>query len=192
MENSHAFRVRASTAGYVIAMLFAGFTLAPVHANEPADEGGAQCGNGILEPGETCASCPADCAVRACDAPKQQRPVTIRFTAPPDHEILGVTLLLSYRSDRLSLPGHGAEQSVRDRLSDTLDQAIVAVNDLDYGMRVVLSRSRPIASGKLFAVRFDACGSAAAPSGADVACMVEACATVFGPAPGCSCTAKVQ
>ena len=101
-------------------------------------------------------------------------------------------MLLAYRSDHLSLPGHGADTAVRDRLTETPEQAIVAVNDLDYGMRVVLGRSQPIASGKLFTVHFDGCGSAAVPTATDVACTVEACATVFGPAQECSCTATVE
>ena len=191
MEAFREIKWRARLAGYAIAILTAGLTLAPVHASEPADKAETHCGNGVVEPGETCASCPADCAVRACTANTQQRPIIVRFTAPPEHEIFGITLLLGYRSDHLSLPGHGADKSVRDRLIETPAQTIVAVNDLDYGMRVVLSRSQPVTSGKLFSVRFDSC-DAAAPTAADVACTVEACATVFGPAVGCSCVAITE
>ncbi len=102
-----------------------------------------------------------------------------------------MTVLIGYRSDRLSLPGHGGDKSVRERLTETPDQAIVAVNDLHYGLRVVLARSSPIALGKLFTVHFDSCDSAA-PGTADVACTVEACATVFGPADGCTCTVTLD
>lgn len=192
MEDSRRSKLRVLTSAYAIAILVAAAMLPSVHADEAAGKSTAQCGNGILEASETCASCPADCAVRACKAAQAQRPVTVRFTAPPERDISGVTVLLAYRSDHLSLPGHGADQSVRERLTETPEQAIVAVNDLDYGMRVVLGRSQPIVSGKLFTVHFDGCGPTAAPTAADVACTVEACATVFGPAQECSCSAAVD
>ncbi len=190
MKNARGFRLHDVTL-YLVAIFVAGCALTPVHASERAENAAVQCGNGVLEPGETCTTCPADCAVRRCDAGKAQS-VTVHFRAPADHDISGVTVLLGYRSDRLSLPGRGADASVRERLTDTPDHAIVAVNDLDYGMRVVVGRSQPIGSGRLFMVRFDACGSAAAPAATDVACTVEACATVFGPAQDCSCAATLD
>jgi hypothetical protein len=176
--------------GYVMAFLLAGSVLPLAHADEAPRVPSGRCGNGILEAGETCASCPSDCTVRPCVVSKPVRTVSVRFAPPPDQEISGVTLLLSYRSDLVSLPGSGAGAAVR--LIDKPQGAIVAVNDLDYAARIVVGSSAPIPLGRLLAIEFDSCDGAAAPSATDFACTVEACATVFGRAQGCACTATVE
>jgi hypothetical protein len=184
--------LRLLAIGYVIALLTARGPLTPAHADEAKNAPSARCGNGILEAGETCASCPTDCAIRPCVVSKPARTVSIRFVAPSDQDISGVTVLLGYRGELVSLPGHGADNSVRTRLTETPEKAIVAVNDLDYAARVVVGRWQPIPSGKLFAFQFDRCDGAAPSTAADFACTVEACATVFGRTEGCSCTAAVE
>jgi len=150
------------------------------------------CGNGILEAGETCGSCPVDCAVRSCTATTPRRTVTVNFTAPPDQEVNTVTVLVAYRSGRTSLPGSGNASSVTNRIGDRLSNAMVSVNDLDYALRVLISRAQAIPSARLFTVAFDSCDGAGAPTGADFSCAVVECVNGFGAVDGCECAVSVQ
>jgi hypothetical protein len=98
-----------------------------------------------------------------------------------------VTILLGYRSSLVSLPGSGNATTVRQRVKNTPSNAIVQVNDLDYALRVVLSRGSGIAVGRLFTVDFDSCTSAAAARIGDFGCTIEGCGGGSGPIEGCSC-----
>jgi hypothetical protein len=99
-----------------------------------------------------------------------------------------VTVLLGYRSSLVSLPGSGNAMTVRQRVRNTPSNAIVQVNDLDYALRVVLSRGSGIAVGRLFTVDFDSCQNAAAATIADFGCAIEGCGGGSGPIDGCSCS----
>ena len=152
-----------------------------------AESSSPVCGDGLIEAGETCASCPQDCAVRPCTAGAPVRAVAVSFAAPPDSRVAAITVVLGYRSNRVSLPGSGAAQSVADRVKDTPASAIVAANDRDYELRVVVTRGDGIPPGRVFTVNFDACDGAAPVTAADFSCMVEGCASVFGNVGGCTC-----
>jgi hypothetical protein len=114
--------------------------------------------------------------------------VQIAFVPPETRSASSVTIRLAYRSDALSLPGKGADTSVRDRITDLPSNALSAVNDLGYALRVVESGATDMTSGPLFKVAFDRCQDAAAVTLADVACVVEACGSQSGLVPGCRCT----
>jgi hypothetical protein len=64
----------------------------------------------------------------------------------------------------------------------------VTPNDLDYALRVVLSRAGGLPTGRLFVVDFDSCAGAAAPTTADLACTVTGCSNSSGPISGCTCS----
>lgn len=148
----------------------------------------AMCGNGLLDNGETCANCPADCAVQPCAATTARHTVTVNASAPEEQHVAGFTIVVGYRGAVLSLPGQGADSSVRERVKNTPTEAIVAAYDRDYALRVVVSRSSAIPSGRLLTVDFDGCSGAAAPTTADVSCMVEGCANQFGAVVDCTCS----
>jgi hypothetical protein len=159
------------------------FTQAPTYTPTP----GSACGNGLIEPGETCANCPADCMVRACTATTPTQTFTVSFTVPPAQDVSSITVVVGYRTDFLSIPGSGTASTVGSRVKNKPSNAIVGINDLDYALRVVVTRSNPIPVGRLFTVDFDSCAGAAVPTVVDVACTVEGCATSFGAVEGCSC-----
>jgi hypothetical protein len=77
---------------------------------------------------------------------------------------------------------------VRDRVKDTPANAILAANDRDYVLRVVVTRGDGLSPGHLFTVDFDPCDGAAPVTAADFSCFVEGCASVFGRVDGCTCT----
>ena len=152
---------------------------------------GAPCGDRVLQPGQTCAECPADCVVGPCNAPGAP---TQAFVVELENEFgfdpTTATVILAYNSTKLSIPGTGAVPSVRQRVvaPAPLPQAFTP-NDQDYQVRVLISRNTPLAT--LFTATFDRCGGAPAPTLADVACTVEGCAQQGGAVPGCSCFARL-
>jgi cysteine-rich repeat protein len=145
-----------------------------------------RCGNGVLESGETCDACLADCLVSACSTVTPGVTVSVSYDAPDD-SIAGLTVLVGYRSSVVNLPGSGSTASVAARVRNKPSNSITAVNDLDYALRVVLSRANPIPLGRIFTVDFDACDAAPSPCAADFGCMVEGCANRFGRVDGCTC-----
>ena len=97
------------------------------------------------------------------------------------------TVLLGYNSAVMSIPGSGNVLSVRQHVvaPPPIPQSF-APNDLDYAVRVLVSRNTPL--GELFTASFDRCTGQPAPTLADLACTVETCSQGGSPVPGCTCT----
>jgi len=184
-------------------------TLTPSSTSTPTP--GTSCGNGLIEAGETCEQCPADCRVQPCTPSATQAFYTVSFAPPAGQDATSVTVLVGYRSSVLSIPGSGTSACMggsndghacgsnancpggqcvpRNRVTNTPPGSIVGVNDLNYALRVVITRSPQIPPGALFTVDFDTCTGAVATS-SDVSCSIPAsgCAGLFGPIDGCTCT----
>lgn len=145
------------------------------------------CGDGLLSGAETCQSCAADCTIGPCTVPSPAPTVTFRvnWTSPFGVDASSTTVVVAYRDTLVSLPGSGTTPGTRVTLRPA--NSIVSVNDLDYALRVVVTKSGAIAPGRLFHVNFDRCGSAAAPTVSDFACTVTGCASSFGDVTGCTC-----
>lgn len=145
------------------------------------------CGDGLLSGSETCESCPADCAVGPCTVPSPAPTVTFRvnWTPPFGVDASSTTVLVAYRSTLVSLPGSGSAPG--SRVTNRPPNSIVSINDLDYALRVVITRAGAITPGRIFNVNFDRCASAATPSLANFKCTVLGCASAFGDVDGCAC-----
>ena len=157
----------------------------------PTSGSGAVCGNRVLEAGETCTACPADCVVGPCSNPGMPtQAFTVDLVPPLGFQPTTATILLGYDSTVLSLPGMGTATTVRQRVvaPPPVPQAFTP-NDLDYAVRVLVSRNVPL--GTLFTATFDRCGGAPAPLLGDVACQVESCAAGGSGVPGCTCTVRL-
>jgi hypothetical protein len=156
----------------------------------PTAGGGGVCGNRVIEPGETCASCAADCVIGPCSPVAPTIAFAVDLVPPIGEAPTSATVLLGYNSTRLSIPGTGSALSVRQRVLPPapLPQAF-AVNDLDYAVRVVISRN--VALGHLFTATFDRCNGQPAPTLANLACTVEGCASGGTPLEGCACSVRV-
>jgi hypothetical protein len=141
----------------------------------------------LLEPGETCAACAADCTVHACKA-KGTHTFAVSFTPPEFEQPSTAAVVLSYRTTHASLPGKANDESVRNRVRVTPANVTMTVNDLDYALRAVFARAQGLAEGSLFSVRFDGCAGAKAPQLSDLACTVDGCAGENGPVAGCRCS----
>jgi cysteine-rich repeat protein len=152
----------------------------------PTPSPATTCGDGLIENGETCDACATDCTPRACTASGAQTTFTVNFAPPPGEDASSVTVLVGYRSDHVSIPGAGSASTVTGRVKNKPMNSILGVNDLDYAVRVVLTRSSQIPPGRLFTVDFDSCAGATVAS-SDVSCSVAGCASSFGAIEGCTC-----
>jgi len=157
----------------------------------PTSGSAAVCGNGFLEPGESCASCVMDCMIGPCTATATMTSFTIQFSSPLGTIPTTGTFLLGYRSNHVSLPGSATATSVRQRVTYPAPLPNVAsVNDLDYALRLVVGRNGGLNNGLLATVRFDTCQGAAAVTEADFGCTVEACAGAGGAIDDCACSVE--
>jgi hypothetical protein len=143
------------------------------------------CGNGILENGETCASCSADCVVLACTPTPPIQTFRVNFSAPAGSAPSNISALVGYRSDRVSLPA-SAGPRIKNRPTGTSQ----LVSDLNYAVRVLISAQSGgvIPNGRLFTVDFDSCHGAMSVTPADFGCQIESCGSSFGPIEDCACT----
>jgi hypothetical protein len=147
----------------------------------------ASCGNGLLDTGESCEVCPADCTPAACKPGKPTRRFTVMLAPPRGQEPTTATVRIAYRSDRLHLPAAGAAPAVRTRLTALAKTATLTPNALGYALRVVATGTEAFTNGPLFAVEFDSC--AGPPAGTtDLSCVVEGCAGAGTPITGCTCS----
>ena len=156
-----------------------------------ATPGGATCGNRVLEVGETCASCPADCVVGPCNSPGAPTAVfRVDMVQPSGFQPTSATVLFAYNSTKLSIPGTGTATSVRQRVvaPAPVPQAFTP-NDLEYAVQVQETRLTPL--GHLFTATFDRCAGAPAPTLADLSCTVTSCAQSGAPVAGCTCTVSL-
>jgi hypothetical protein len=174
----------------------ASFTVTAVPTATPTG-GGAECGNNILEPGEICDSCevctnscPEDCVVQPCSPTTPTVPFVIDLVPPLGFNPTTVTVLVGYDSSRMSIPGSGTAASVRQRVVAPAPIPLTyAPNDLDYAVRVLVSRNVPVE--QIATATFDRCIEQPAPTMDDLACTVETCSQGGSPVPGCTCTVRV-
>jgi len=151
----------------------------------------ASCGNGLLQQGETCTSCPADCAPAACTPSG----ATVTFAVTADSggtQATRVVVQLAYRSSVISIPGSGSDTSVRQRVRFVapVPQPFL-VDDLDYAVDIDSTRAAGL-PGRFATVRFDTCSGAPAPTVDDLTCFLQACVDAAGPIPACACSVAAQ
>jgi cysteine-rich repeat protein len=146
------------------------------------------CGNSLLEPGETCASCPPDCMAGACQPTSQTYTFDILLKTPAGQTATATTLLVPYRSTAISIPGSGSATEVRRRVRPAPPLPTgFTVDDLNWAVRLSASRAAGLAS-RLATAQFDACAGAPPPTTDDLTCIVETCAGSAGAIDDCSCT----
>jgi cysteine-rich repeat protein len=149
------------------------------------------CGDGILESGETCTSCPPDCTVLPCTATTPVQTFQVDFQAPAGSSASALSVLVGYRSDRVSLPGSGSAAGSRVKMRPSGTSQLV--NDLNYAVRVLIQAQggASIPDGKLFTVDFDSCEGSEPVTSADFGCSIESCGSSFGLIDGCTCQVSV-
>ena len=157
----------------------------------PTGGSGAVCGNRVLEMGETCTSCPADCVVGPCNSPgAPTQAFIVDLIQPSGFQPTSATVELGYNSTVLNIPGTGTATTVRQRVvaPPPVPQAFTP-NDKDYALVVQETRLTPL--GQLYTVTFDRCAGAPVPTLADVSCTVMSCAQSGAPVTGCRCAARL-
>lgn len=166
------------------------------HPVEPAPATAAApdpaCGDHLLADGEDCESCAGDCAPAAC-SPAGRHTALVTLAPQAGYETAGaVTILLTYRTDRLTLPGRGGPPELTARRSAIPTGAQMFANHLGHALRVVVSAADGLPPGPLVEVTLDGCAGAPAPSSADLACRVEQCAAGGVPLTECTCSVTLR
>jgi len=154
----------------------------------------ATCGDGRLDPGETCDDgnrthadrCPANCVVEGCEADeKTAHAVDVHFAPPAGGRIGGLTVLVDFPEGRVTLPGPPMPDGV---VTEAPEGALSIPVHLAHALRVTVARHGILAPGPLFRVRFWGCRGASPPSAADFACTVlEATDDFSNPVAGVTC-----
>jgi hypothetical protein len=144
------------------------------------------CGNGLLDASEDCKICPQDCTVSKCTATTSKHDVAVSFQWPPGTYPDTVVMVVSYRSNRLSLPGNRQAPETQKRLKSSGPFTAEAVFDMGYAARVVIGHDEQLPAD-LFRLEFDGCQGVGAPTADDLSCYVESCAMDGAAVVNCGC-----
>ncbi len=162
----------------------------------------AVCGNGQVEPGESCDDgnqvtappqdiCPADCRIETCSPSEQRFVVSVQFSGGTN--IASIATLIEYPDGVVQLPGTASDASVGSRVTNRPSGFLADWFDFDFALRVALVGSRALSGNPLYRVSFDLCRGVQPPAPTDFACRVlEANDTSFQPVGGVTCTVVPQ
>jgi cysteine-rich repeat protein len=153
-----------------------------------ADAPKAVCGNGKIEPGETCDdgntkdgdSCPSTCRIEHCVETTNTRSFAIFLEGRAETDVQGVTIFVRYPENKISIPSGGSDEPVKHSISGTPPDVLQVPNDLDYALREVMVGTKPFHPGHLFTVQFRDCQGATPPAASDLKCTVEDAADPAG------------
>lgn len=136
-------------------------------------------------------TCPGDCVVGPCTVPTPAtlRTYNVNLAYPPGRKPESVTILLGYKSSKVSLPGSGSTPA--SRFTSWPSNTARGFNDLNYAVRVVATRAVGFDVGRLFTVNFDGCSGQSAPTAAEFGCTVEGCGSATGAIADCTCSVSV-
>jgi len=160
----------------------------PGHPDADQPKAAPRCGNGRIEPPETCDDgntndgddCPSNCRIEACTRSAERFEVSVALVRPRDTAIAGVVVLLDYPEGEVMLPGAIGERSVAERISHVPTGFASVPYDLDYALKEAVVLNRALPPGDLFHVSFDRCEGVPAPRAEDFHCRVQQASTPAG------------
>src|SRR5581483_4469217 len=125
----------------------------------------AVCGNGTIEPSETCDdgntvdesttdtippdTCPATCRIQSCSSTSGTVSVSVNFSSPSS--VAGYKIFVDYPENEVVIPGTGQPAAGVITNDPT---ASATANDLDYGLIVVAGGLNAIRPSRLFTINF--------------------------------------
>lgn len=161
----------------------------------------AICGNGVVEPPETCDdgntitqpptdSCPEDCTILTCSPSPSRVEVAVTFSSP--RGLASIAVLVEYPDGNVQLPGTGDDSSVAARVVNRPSGFLATIFDFDYAVRVGLAGTRALTGSQLFRIQFDLCRDTSPPPVTAYRCrVVEANDTNFQPVTGVTCSVTI-
>ncbi len=129
------------------------------------------CGNGIVDPGETCDdgntvngdACPASCVIQSCTVnTSTHQTVSLHLTTPPGVIVGGLTLLLDYPEGKVRMPTTTPGTNVLDTPNDQTYELKDALID-STGTDGIPANG----AGPMLQVMFDGCQGQALPVASD-------------------------
>lgn len=152
------------------------------------------CGNGLLEPGETCLSCPDDCQPAPCTPDGTTASFAVA-AATAGRAPTQLAVRLAYRTTVVVIPGSGSDVAVRQRVRFAPPiPSSFTVADLDYAVDITSTRAQglPAAPAAFATVRFDQCSGDGGATVEDLACTLLTCTDESGAIPDCRCVVTPQ
>ncbi len=162
----------------------------------------AVCGNGIVEPGETCDDgntvtnppadlCPEDCTIITCTPSGSQLEAVVEFSSP--RAVGSIAVVVQYPDGTVQIPGTAADSTVGARVTNRPSGFLADIFDFDFALRVALVGTRAITGNQLFRIQFDLCRNASPPPAQAFRCTVqEANDTSFQPISGVTCSVSLR
>jgi cysteine-rich repeat protein len=154
----------------------------------------AVCGNGDVEPGESCDdgntmngdSCPSDCVVLACVPDGTMRLANVNYQSPVS--LISITVFVEYPDGVLQIPGTGTDASVGQRVINR-SPGLASFVDFNYALRGSISGASAFPTTRAFSINFDNCQAASPPAAGNFTCTVlEAVNTNFANVAGVTCS----
>jgi hypothetical protein len=142
----------------------------------------------MLDAGESCESCPADCAVPGCTEIDEKLSFDIRLTVPFGEEPTSVTTLVTYDGKLMRYPGSGLTVEAQKAITNRPKGVSTFANAFGQAVRVVQTNNAGLSEGGIYRVVLDRCKDARGAEASDLSCKVEGCAGKFGLIDDCSCT----
>ncbi len=153
---------------------------------EPTERA-AVCGNGLLDPGETCDDCADDCnGASACEVTDATRRATFRLVPAEESYPFGFAVRIAYRGNKLSLPGAEFDQAVSDRVTVDKETSRIVARDVGHSLRLVVTDGNGLVEPTQVTVRFDRCKGAKDEKD-DAVCFLEGCTGRGIDIDGCAC-----
>lgn len=164
----------------------------------------AVCGDGCIEPGETCDdgntmdgdNCPSTCVINTCQPSMTIVDVDVVLQLPADATLGAIDVFLRYPDTAVVLPGSG--NAAAPDIINLPDDAFPppTVNDLDYGVILIAEGPGGLTLGdaprnRLFTAEFKLCKEASVPAASDFHCTVNSAALVDGTDIGSATTCSV-
>jgi len=153
--------------------------------NELPAECNPTCGNGKIDPGETCDdgnvvdgdACPSDCTISPCTGPFTDVIGTVTFTPPTGVTSVGsLHLYIEYPDAKVRIPGQGNDATVVEQLDQLSNDVQFFPQDYNYSLDLVVAANDPVGtpiSSPVVAVTFQKCTSApSAPVDGDFRCLL--------------------
>ena len=100
-----------------------------------------------------------------------RKTVVVSFAPPEGGLVAGLTMIVDYPEQKVSLPGEGTNV-VKEAIGGTPTGAVVGANDSGTEVKLVLAAPGEITPGNVVELRFDQCEGGAALRTSDFTCRV--------------------
>lgn len=115
---------------------------------------------------------PAQAAQSCIPVAGSERIVSVSFAAPDGTKVAGVTVLVDYPEQAITIPGKAVDIPP-GTVTDVPEGAVAGSNDLDHAFRETIGKAGELMPGRLFTLHFEDCQGAVPTALQRIPCAVE-------------------